>query len=106
MIDFRFTGRFGSGADTDPCDIRFRTDALSASDGTFNITQIQDGQTFSTSDKQSYVYRKWFWPLFREQNTTLGAMTQFAIDNDLDLRAYDKDGNFYWIVNDDSASAS
>lgn len=103
MIDFRFTGR---GADNEYVDIRFRTDAISSTDQTFNITQIQKGQEFHSIDKQDAIYQKHFGATFKETNTTLGAMTQFAIDHNYDLRSYDKNGVETFLVNDASASQS
>lgn len=104
MIDYRFTGRIGS--EYAYVDVRFRTDAISTTDQTFNITQVQVGQEFSTQDKQNEVYQKWLSSTFKETNTTLGAMIAFAQDNDLDLRSYNTNGTEAWVVNDASASAS
>lgn len=104
MIDYRFTGRIGSGYDY--VDVRFRTDAITTSHNFFNITQVQVGPEFTTADKQNNVYQKWFSPLFKETNSSKAVMIQFAMDNDLDLRAYDQNGTESIIFNDDSASLS
>lgn len=104
MIDYRFTGRIGS--DNEPMDIRLRTDAVSTNDQTFNITQIQVGQNFSANDKQDSTYLRWLSETFNEKNTTLGAMISFCMNNNIDLRSYDKNGNVAWVVNDASASSS
>lgn len=103
MRDFRFTGR---GADNEYVDVRFRTDALSSTDQTFNITQVQVGQVFASSDIQSDVFQKHFGEDFKLINTTLGAMIQYAMDNNYDLRAYDSEGVETILVNDASASSS
>lgn len=103
MIDYRFTGRLGT--EYQYIDVRFRTDAMRADDGFFNITQIQTGQNFDVTDKQHTSYLKWFSGTFKETNTSLGALKQFAIQKNLDLRAY-KDGVETIIYNDDSASLS
>lgn len=103
MKVLRFTGRIQGS----PVDIRFITDMINASDNFFNITQIQEGQQFSTLDKQQGTYRDYFSSTFKEINNSLGVATQFAIDNNLDLRMYNGDGSGeVFIVNDASASAS
>lgn len=104
MIDYRFTGRISS--EYEYVDIRFRTDAINSTDQTFNITQVQVGQEFTTKDKSDAVYQRWLSGNFKETNTTLGAMIQFSINNNLDLRAIDSKGNETFVVNDASASAS
>lgn len=103
MIDYRFTGR---GADNEYCDIRFRTDAINSTDQTFNITQVQKGQEFASSDIQDDVFQKHFGEAFKLINTTLGEMIAFAIAHNYDLRSYDKNGVEAIIVNDASASSS
>ncbi len=103
MIDYRFTGR---GADNEYVDIRFRTDAISSTDQTFNITQIQKGQQFHNTDPQDDIYQKHFGAVFQLTNTTLGAMISFAMAHNYDLRAYSSTGVETFIVNDASASQS
>lgn len=103
MIDYRFTGRLGT--EYQYIDVRFRTDAIQPTDEFFNIQQIQVGQQFDVNDKQHSSYLKWFNATFKEESTSLGAMKAFAIEKDLDLRAY-KNGVETVIYNDDSASLS
>jgi hypothetical protein len=102
MIDYRFSGR---GSDNEYVDIRFRTDAISTNDQTFNITQVQKGQNFSVNDKNDDIYQKHL-SQFQLKNTTLGEMIACAIANNYDLRSYNSKGVEAWVVNDASASQS
>ncbi len=103
MKVLRFTGRI----EGEYIDVRLTTDMINTTDNFFNITQIQEGQEFSTTDKQGGYYRDYLSATFKETNNTLGTAITFAMDNDLDLRIYDGDGsNETFLVNDASASAS
>ncbi len=104
MKDLRFTGVIGS----DQIDVTFRTDMISNSDGTFNITQVKTGEEFSTLDKADPIYQKYFGEDFKETNNDIGTFKQFAIDNGLDLRIVsDKVGeDDVFLVDDDSVSNS
>lgn len=103
MIDYRFTGR---GADNEYVDVRFRTDAISTNDQTFNVTQIQKGQEYHQTDKQDAVVQKHFGSWMNRANHTLGFFIQFAIDHNYDLRSYTSRGVEAFVVNDASASQS
>lgn len=103
MKDLRFTGNING----DYIDIRLRTDMISQGDENFNITQIQEGESFDTNDKKSKVFQKYFSADFNETNNSLGHAKQFAIDNGLDLRIYNGDGTYEgYLINDSSVSAS
>ena len=103
MIDYRFTGHMDDGVYVD---VRFRTDAQNITDTNFNIVQIQEGQEFQSIDKQGTKYLQYFSGTFKETNNTYTAMYNFAVDNGLNLRAYDSNGAESNIILDDSVSTS
>lgn len=102
MKTLRFTGHIKG----EYVDVRFTTDMIGDTDTNFNITQIQEGPDFSTTDKQKGTYQKYFSTTFQETNNTLSTAKQFATDQGLGLRLYDAVGNHTNLVNDGSISAS
>lgn len=146
MVDFKFTGHINKVY----VDVRFRTDANAATDGLFNIQQVQVGPTFQignnsgpssaagaknlpagvpgTDYEQQAVYQKFFANvygtmdfgpgkngegaefIFQLKRSSLTEFIEFAILNDLDLKAYVYSGVGspveVIIVADESKSAS
>lgn len=103
MIDYRFTGHMDDGVYVD---IRFRTDAINITDTNFNVLQIQEGQEFGSTDKQGDKYLKYFSGTIKETNSTYFTMYDLAVENGLNLRAYDSEGNETNVILEDSVSTS
>jgi hypothetical protein len=102
MKDLRLTGHLNG----DFIDVRLRTDMINADDENFNIVQVQEGEEFATSDEQSEVFQKHLSGTFKRMNNALSTTKQFAIDNGLNLRMYDAEGNVTSLVHDHSDSTS
>jgi len=115
MIDYRFTGHINNAGKRSNIDVRFRTDAINATDEKFNILQVQVGPNYdSTADPHDPTYQKFFagyqdaqgmYP-FLLQKSSKGAMIAFAMKYGIDLRQYVGNGKGVYLVVDSSHSIS
>lgn len=102
MKDLRFSGTVGAI----DVDITFRTDAINAGDGGFNVTQIQVGPQFQVTDESDEDHAALFND-FKKINKDIETFKSFATDNGLELTMADSTGeNLEVLVEESSASAS
>ncbi len=87
MKDIRFYGVVG----TTDVDITFRTDQISQEDENFNVTQIQVGNSFETTDKSDEDHVALFNTI-KEVSSNLTAMKDLASEIGTALSISDTDG--------------
>jgi len=88
MKDIRFYGKVGAV----DVDITFRTDQISQEDENFNVTQIQVGDSFQTTDKSDPDHAALFNSI-KEVNHTLTDMKNLASEIGTALSISDSDGD-------------
>lgn len=87
MKDIRFWGMVGATE----VDITFRTDQISQEDENFNVTQIQVGPQFQTTDKSDPDHVALFNDI-KEVDSNLTAMKNLAAQIGTNLSIADSDG--------------